>query len=125
MTIIPKPGKPGRYHLIQNLSYPNVASHHGVSSVNSQVDSNLFPCTWGTFSTICTLIYSLLLGSQGATQDVAEAYRTVPLHPSQWPALVARISENPPAQTLWADSSGNWGGTGMTRQILQTDISMP
>ena len=116
MTIIPKPGKPGCYHLIQNLSYPNVASHHGVSSVNSQVDSNLFPCTWGTFSTICTLIYSLLPGSQGATQDVAEAYWTVPLHPSQWPALVARISENPPAFAVdtalcfgYGPSAGTYG----------------
>ncbi|PPQ86833.1 hypothetical protein CVT24_000128, partial [Panaeolus cyanescens] len=29
-----------------------------------------------------------------AVRDVAEAYRTVPLHPSQWPAAVVRVSDD-------------------------------
>jgi len=116
MSIIPKAGKPGRFRLIQNLSYPNVPSHHGFQSINSQVNSDLFPCTWGTFSTACTLIYSLPPGCQGATRDVAEAYRTIPLHPSQWPALVVRIGENPPTFAVdtalcfgYGPSAGTYG----------------
>ena len=96
LNIIPKPGKPGKYHLIQNLSYPNSPRPNEPPSINSQVDSALFPCKWGTFDTTCTLIQSLPQGSQGVMRDVAEAYRTVPLHPSQWPALVMRISDEPP-----------------------------
>ena len=64
-------------------------------SINSQVDSTLFPCEWGTFRTACALIHTLPRGSQGATRDVAEAYRTIPLHPSQWPALVVRVTNEP------------------------------
>jgi len=116
LTIIPKAGKPGRFRLIQNLSYPNIPSHSGIPSINSQVDSDLFPCTWGTFATTCTLIHSLPPGCQGATHDVAEAYRTVPLHPSQWPALVVRIRENPPTFAVdtalcfgYGPSAGTYG----------------
>ena len=46
--------------------------------------------------TTCTLIASLPLGTQGATRDVAEAYQTIPLHPSQWPSVVVRIDDDPP-----------------------------
>ena len=53
---------------------------------------DLFPCTWGKFSTIYLLISRLPVGSQVATCNVAEAYRTIPLHESQWPAAVVRIS---------------------------------
>ncbi|PPQ84440.1 hypothetical protein CVT24_009819 [Panaeolus cyanescens] len=42
---------------------------------------------------MCILVSSLPPGSQIAVRDVAEAYRTVPLHPSQWPAAVVRITE--------------------------------
>ena len=117
LTIIPKAGKPGCFRLIQNLLYPNIPSHGGILSINSQVDSNLFPCTWGTFATTCTLIYSLPPGCQGATRDVAEAYRTIPLHSSQWPALVVRIGENPPTFAVdtalcfrYGPSAGTYGG---------------
>ncbi|KAG6329158.1 hypothetical protein ID866_9929 [Astraeus odoratus] len=74
LTIIPKPGKPGQFRLIQNLSYPNAPIPNTPQLINSQVDSSMFPCTWGTFHTACTLIASLPLGCQGATRDIAEAY---------------------------------------------------
>ena len=41
------------------------------------------------------LVLILPLGCQGATRDVAEAYCTVPLHLSQWPALVIHIANEP------------------------------
>ncbi|PAV19700.1 reverse transcriptase ribonuclease H [Pyrrhoderma noxium] len=43
---------------------------------------------------ICILIYYLPAGSQACTRDVADAYRTIPLHPSQWPGLVVRLDSN-------------------------------
>ena len=91
-SIIPKPGKPGCYRILQNYSYPyNISPTHPNPSVNSFTDSDNFPTTWGTFSIISLLIHQLPPDSQVATRDVAEAYRTVPIHHSQWPAAVARI----------------------------------
>ncbi|OJA16495.1 hypothetical protein AZE42_13267, partial [Rhizopogon vesiculosus] len=94
LSIIPKPGKPGKFRLVQNLSHSSASIIHPISSINSFIDSNLYPCTYGTFSTICLLIWRLPPGSQGATRDVAEAYRTIPLHPSQYPGLVVRTGED-------------------------------
>ena len=37
------------------------------------------------------LIARLPPGSQASVRDVAEAYRTIPAHPSQWPGLVIRL----------------------------------
>jgi hypothetical protein len=95
LNTIPKPGKPGKFHLIQNLSYLNSPGLNETLFINSQVDSALFPCEWETFHTTCTLIHILPRGSQGATRDVAKAYHTIPLHPSQWPALIVRVANEP------------------------------
>lgn len=93
LSLVPKPGKPGKFRLIQNLSFPHNPSRT-ISSINSRVDSDLFPCTYGTFSTICLTIWRLPPDSQGAVRDVAEAYRTVPLHHSQWAALAIQLPGN-------------------------------
>ncbi len=90
LSIIPKPGKPGKFRLIQNLSFPHVPRNN-ISSINSAIDSNLFPCTWGTFSVVSHLIWQLPPLSQAAVRDIKEAYRTIPLAPSQWPGLVVRL----------------------------------
>ena len=89
LSLIPKLGKES-FRLVQNLSYPATPSL-GTHSINSTIDSDLFPCTWGTFATISLLITRLPPGSQAAIRDVAEAHRTVPVHPSQWPGLVVRL----------------------------------
>jgi len=90
ISIIPKPGQPGKFRLIQNLSYPR---HKTPASINSFIDAALFPCTWGMFATMSVLISSLPNGTQAAVRDVAEAYRTIPIKPSQWPGLVVRLAE--------------------------------
>ena len=91
-SIIPKPGRPGHYRILQNYSFPYITtSSQPNPSINSFIDSNNFPTTWGTFSIIALLIHQLPPDSQIATRDVAEAYRTIPLHHSQWPGAVARI----------------------------------
>ena len=95
LSLVPKAGKPGKYRLIQNLSYPH--SDIPVPSINSHLNSDDFPCTWGTFRSVCTLVRNLPPGSQATVRDIAEAYRIIPLHESQWPGVVVRIS-NEPAQ---------------------------
>ena len=75
------------------LILPIPTLYHNISSINSKVDPNLYPCTYGTFSTICLTVSRLPPGSEGAVRDVAEAYRTIPLHHSQWPGLVVRLPE--------------------------------
>ena len=95
LSIIPKPGKPGKFHLIQNLSYPNTPRLGEPLSINSQVDPALFPCEWGSFHTTCVLMLALPPGCQGVTRDITKAYCTVPLHPSQWLALMVCITDEP------------------------------
>lgn len=93
ISIIPKPAKPGHFRIIQNFSFPRTPTPFNPNpSVNSFIDSSKFPCTWGTFASISLLIWRLPPGSQAATRDIAEAYRTIPLHPSQWPAAVVRAN---------------------------------
>lgn len=93
LSLIPKAGNPGRYRLIQNLSHPH--TNRPTPSINSLLDSDDFPCTWGTFRTVCTVIRHLPSGSQAATRDISEAYRIIPLHENQWAGVVARISNSP------------------------------
>ena len=92
LSLIPKPGKPSKFHLIQNLSYPR--NLIGVQSINSSIESDLYPCTWGTFSTVATLTWSLPPGSLGACRDVSEAYRIIPLAEDQWPGVVVRLDSD-------------------------------
>ena len=98
LSLVPKPGKPGKYRLVQNLSHPHTNSP--VPSINAHLDSDDFPCTWGTFHTVCTLIRSLPQGSQAAVRDIAEAYRIIPLHESQWAGVAVRISNHPEQYAL-------------------------
>jgi hypothetical protein len=51
------------------------------------------------------LIAHLSPGSEAATRDVAEAYRTIPLHPSQWPAAVVRA----PGELYYIDKCLSFG----------------
>ena len=92
LSLIPKPGKPGKFRLIQNLSYPR--NIEGIRSINSSIETDLYPCTWGTFATVATLTWSLPPGSMGACRDVAEAYRIIPLAKSQWPGTVVRLRDD-------------------------------
>jgi hypothetical protein len=93
LSLVPKSGKPGKFRLIQNLSYPH--NNKPFPSINSALNSDEFPCTWGTFRTISTLILNLPPGSQAAVRDISEAYRIIPLHENQWPGVVVRISNQP------------------------------
>ena len=89
LSVIPKPGRPGKFRLIQNLSFPH--NHSDVASINARINSDSFPCTYGTFDIVSHLIWHLPPGSQAAIRDVSEAYRTVPLAPSEWHGLVVQM----------------------------------
>ena len=91
LLLVPKPRK---FRLIQNLSYPRNLS--GVHSINSSIESDLYPCSWGTFSTVAIIIRSLPPGSLGACRDVSEAYRIIPLAKDQWPGIVVCLEEDSP-----------------------------
>ena len=90
LSLVPKSSKPGSYRAVHNFSHPHNPSPVAMS-INSHIDCNEFPCTWGTFSTVALLIARLPPGSQASIRDVAEAYRTVPVKPAQWPGLVIRL----------------------------------
>ena len=91
ISIIPKPGQPDKFRIIQNLSHPRQPL---IASVNSAIDTEAFPCTWGTFGAVCDIVDSLPPGSEAAVRDVVEAYRTVPLASNHWPAVVVRLDED-------------------------------
>jgi hypothetical protein len=94
LSLVPKPGKPGKYRAVHDFSHPRQSSTNPISSINSTISSHNFPCTWGTFSTICLIIFRLPPGSQASIRDVAEAYHTIPVHHDQWPGLVVRLRED-------------------------------
>ena len=101
LSLVPK-SSPGKFRLVQNLSFPHNTSFASPARslvpftllINAAIDSDAFPCTWGTFNTVALLIACLPPGSQVVTCDVAEAYRTIPLHPSQWPGTVVRLDND-------------------------------
>ncbi|GBE82477.1 hypothetical protein SCP_0408610 [Sparassis crispa] len=92
LSLVPKPHKPGVFRLVQNFSFPRTPSAV-YTSINYHIDSDNYPCTWGTFTAFSLLCWRVPPGSEGAVRDVSEAYRIIPLASSQWPGTVVRLSE--------------------------------
>ncbi len=90
LSLVPKTSKPGKFQAMHNFSHPHNPLPEA-TSINSQIDGDNFPCTWGTFTAVALLIAHLPPDSQASVRDVAEAYRTIPIAPSQWPGLVIRL----------------------------------
>lgn len=123
LSIIPKPHKPSAFRLIQNFSYPHTPSNSH-QSINSHLNSDNFPCTWGTFTAFALMVARLPPGAEACVRDVAEAYRVVPLHPSQWPGTVVRLDG---ADSFAVDTQASFGcapNAGQFGQIMDggTDI---
>ena len=110
LSLVPKAGKLGKYRLIQNLSHPH--NTHPTPSINVHLNSDQFPCTRGTFKTVCTLVRNLPPGAQAATRDIAEAYHIIPLHEKQWPGVVVQISNDPEQFALNTSNSFGCATTG-------------
>jgi hypothetical protein len=50
ISIVPKSGRPGKFRLVQNFSYPiSPSPKFPNSSINSFVNADDFPTSWGTF----------------------------------------------------------------------------
>lgn len=106
VSVIPKAGTPGKFRVFQNFSFPHLLSPQAPQpSINSTVNSNDFPCTRGTFNTVCSIIHHLPPGSQAATHNIAEAYRTILLLPSQWPATVVHAATD----SFYVDTCTSFG----------------
>lgn len=77
----PKPHELEKMRLIQNYSFPRVPRDHHFS-INYFINSDDFPCTWGTFNAMCLKISMLPPGSQMGVRDMSEAFRLI--LPSGW-----------------------------------------
>jgi hypothetical protein len=119
LSIIPKPNKPGKYRLIQNLSHPHNPIR-GISTINSHIESSLYPCTWGTFGTIALAIEKLPPGSEAAVRDVKEAYRTIPLHHSQWPGMIVKLQGEDNYAIDTQNAFGLASGAGIYGRVADT-----
>ena len=123
LSLIPKPGKPDKCWGVHNFSFPH-SPQDGLSSINHSIESNNFPCTWGTFAMICTLIWHLPPGSQASICDVAEAYRTVPIVPSQWPGLVVKLHDPDQFAINTSDNFGISSAEGVYRSVADAGTDL-
>ena len=73
--VLPKPHQPGRWRLITDLSSPKGRS------VNDRVDPVVCSVLYASVDEAVRCIRSLGRGAQLAKFDVANAYRSVPVHP--------------------------------------------
>ena len=73
-------------------------------SINEGIDSDDFPCEWGTFSEVLLLVMDAPPSSEGATLDVDAAFRRVPIIPEQQPAFVVGWEDK-----FYIDHTGPFG----------------
>lgn len=78
LGVVPKPNS-DKSRIIQDLSFPRNDSVY--SSVNSEINSDDFPCEWGSFAQCYFLVAKAPPGTQVAVFDVDSAYRNIPVHP--------------------------------------------
>nr|GAT53150.1 predicted protein [Mycena chlorophos] len=86
LGVVPKAGSLDEWRIIQDFSFPR--NDPTRSSVNAEIDSDDFPCEWGTFSEVVLMVLDAPPGTEAATLDVDAAFRRVPIHPSQQPHFV-------------------------------------
>ncbi|KAF5347526.1 hypothetical protein D9758_014520 [Tetrapyrgos nigripes] len=119
ITMIPKAAKPGSFCPVQNLSFPPKPITQYIPtpssipitifSINSQIDSTLYPCLWGTFANTCRLLWTVPPRTQGAVCNVSKAYHSIPLHPNQWAGTVVHIDDNTCDMFSLASAGGSFG----------------
>lgn len=127
LSLISKLGKLGKYCLVQNLSFPHSSTPS--PSINSLVNPDDFPSPYSIFPIVALVISTLPPGSQGAVHNVTEAYRTIPLHHSQWHALIVHLSKSQfTIDTLacfgFSLSGGIYGNIGSTGTDIMCCLSL-
>ncbi|KAE8238292.1 hypothetical protein A4X03_0g8868, partial [Tilletia caries] len=88
LGLVPKDGT--SFRLIQDFSFPRGPDSH---SINNHLHASDWPTTWGAARALCQAILLLPPSARAAVRDVDAAYRTIPLHPSQWPGTVLHDDE--------------------------------
>jgi hypothetical protein len=98
---VPKAGTK-ELRMIQDFSFPrNDPSHN---SVNAEIDSNAFPCEWGTFAEMAILVMEAPPRTQVATLDVDAAFRCVPIKPEQQNHFIVHWRDQ-----FWIDACAPFG----------------
>ncbi|KAE8262204.1 hypothetical protein A4X03_0g2633 [Tilletia caries] len=112
VSLAPKP--PDGWRFIQDASFPIKDATQ--PSINSQIDSDNWPCTWAGIAVAIWQVLQLPITAQAGARDVRSAYRTIPLHPAQWPAAVVQWDGNFYVDKALAfgisSSAGAWGVVG-------------
>lgn len=106
LGVIPKPGS-SKFRLIQDHSFPR--NHQFIPSVNSAIDSSLFPCDWGTFEDCERLVTEAPPGTQVAVFDVASAHRRSPIAPEDQRFVCVMYIVDGVVQ-IWIDHAASFGG---------------
>ncbi|KAE8235323.1 hypothetical protein A4X13_0g9536, partial [Tilletia indica] len=86
VSLAPKP--PDGWRFIQDASFPLHDAQQ--LSINAQINSDDWPCTWAGIAVAIWQVLQLPKTAQAGARDVRSAYRTIPLHPLQWPAGVVQ-----------------------------------
>src|SRR6202522_564144 len=81
LSLVPKPGKVAKFRAVHKISYPHSPTDQFLS-VNYTIDPDVYPCTWGTFRTVCFTIYNLPPESQAARPLLETSQRPITPYPS-------------------------------------------
>ena len=73
---------PGKYRLIQNLSYP-----YDSDSINYNIPQTLKTVKYASVLDAIKILTQLPRGAYTAKTDIADAFRLIPVHPSDYPKL--------------------------------------
>jgi hypothetical protein len=105
------PKSDGRWRLVEDLSFPRDGP---VPSFNSLTDISDIPVDWGGFKEMVELVVTAPPGSQGATFDWKDAFRTCPISRDDlWTGVISwKKDANPSEVTLfWVDGCAKYGNT--------------
>ena len=73
---------PGKFRLLHNLSFP-----YNSTSINSRIAQKEKTVKYATVGTAIRKLLSLPRGAYTAKTDIAEAFRLIPVHPTNYPKL--------------------------------------
>ena len=123
LSWVPKLGKPGKYRAVHNFSYPHTPTPT-VTSINSSINADTFPCTWSTFATMCFTIHNLPPRSQAAICNVAEAYHTIPIISEQWPGLVIKLLDEDKYAINTCNNFGLTSASGIYSEVRDATLDI-
>jgi hypothetical protein len=91
----------GKKRLVENLSFPYLPDDPSLNSLTSHAD---FSLNWGGFKDAVHLVVTAPHGSQGATIDWKEAFRTLGIRPDEWWMGIVHLDDR-----AWIDRCSKFG----------------